>query len=295
MIPSPHHSGRGGARVRLVVVHTAEGARTVEALGRFFQGRTQASSHVGIDDKRIEQYVDYSRAAWTLRSGNPISDNAELCGFASWSRAEWLRHPRMLELAAQWIGERCRARGIPLRRLTPAQVAAGEAGVIGHHDWTVGKKEGSHWDPGPQFPWDLVMAKAGGSPTPGGDEVSYDDAYRAIKDVLNEQFPNPNGNGNETTYGTQLKHGDYRAGWVVEQLGPRLDEVLGLLRPGGLIAVLLGRAAEAGDVDEAELARNIDWPAVSDTLLREVSTATADELDRRERRRLDADTSEATP
>ncbi|MCO1575039.1 N-acetylmuramoyl-L-alanine amidase [Crossiella sp. SN42] len=166
--------------MRLVVIHTAEGARTVESLGRFFQGKTQASSHVGIDDHRVEQYVNYDRAAWTLRSGNPISDNAELCGFAAWDRAEWLRHPRMLELAAAWIAGRCRARGIPLRKLTPAQVAAGEPGVIGHHDWTVGKKEGSHWDPGPQFPWDLVMAKASGSPTHGGFLMALSDHDQAV-------------------------------------------------------------------------------------------------------------------
>ncbi|MCK2242136.1 MULTISPECIES: N-acetylmuramoyl-L-alanine amidase [unclassified Crossiella] len=285
MIASPHHSGRGGARVRLVVVHTAEGARTVEALGRFFQGKTQASSHVGIDDHRIEQYVPYDRAAWTLRSGNPVSDNAELCGFARWDRAEWLRHPRMLDLTAAWIWQRCSARGIPIRKLTPAQVAAGESGVCGHHDWTEGMKEGSHWDPGPHFPWDLVMAKAGDST--GGDDVSYDDAYRAIRDVLNEEFANPNESGRNTTLRQQIAHCDWRADHIVGQLAPPIGEVLGLLRPGGFLAALIARAAENDDVDEAELARNINWGTVSSTLLSELATATANELDRRARVRLD--------
>ena len=35
-MPSPNYSSRGGARVRLIVVHTAEGALTIEALGSFF-------------------------------------------------------------------------------------------------------------------------------------------------------------------------------------------------------------------------------------------------------------------
>jgi hypothetical protein len=179
VILSPFSSARGSAPVRLVVVHTAEGARTVESLGAWFQkATTQASSHAGIDDNRIETFVDYRRAAWTVRSGNTISDNVELCGFAAWSRNEWLNnHPTMLRLTAQWIRERCLARGIPIRKLTPAEVAAGKAGVIGHVDWTQGMKDGSHTDPGPGFPWDHVIALAAGTetattttPLPEGDD-----------------------------------------------------------------------------------------------------------------------------
>lgn len=161
MIASPHHSARRGGPVRLVVVHTAEGARTVESLGAWFRrSDTKASSHAGIDDHRIEHYVPYGRAAWTLRRGNSISDNVELCGFARWTRADWIAHPRMLELCAEWIRDRCAARGVPIRKLTPAQVAAGQAGVCGHHDWTIGMKDGTHTDPGQNFPWDHVLRLA---------------------------------------------------------------------------------------------------------------------------------------
>ncbi|MBP2472734.1 hypothetical protein JOF53_001606 [Crossiella equi] len=220
-------------------MHTAEGARTVESLGRFFQGKTQASSHVGIDDNRIEQYVPYDRAAWTLRSGNPISDNAELCGFAKWTRAEWLRHPRMLEQTAQWIAQRCRARGIPLRKLTPAQVAKGESGVIGHHEWTVGKKDGSHWDPGPQFPWDLVMAKAGGQ--------SGEDELPTPNEVAAATLDMPLGPGADP---------HSLSAFVVSnrENAAKLDELLTLLRPGiegvrhaGQLAALIAQAAESGE------------------------------------------------
>jgi len=167
VIASPNYSQRSGRTPRLVIIHTAEGARTVESLGNFFRSAAvQASSHVGIDDKRIEQYVPYSMAAWTAGGANSISDQAELCGFASWSRQVWLtQHMRMLELTAQWVRERCLARGIPIVKITPKQVAAGSAGVCGHVDWTVGTGEGSHWDPGPQFPWDVVMNLANGGIT----------------------------------------------------------------------------------------------------------------------------------
>lgn len=180
MIPSPNRSWRGSRPVRLIVVHTAEGARTRAALGGYFaRASSQASSHVGIDSDGVEQYVPYSEAAWTLRAGNAISDNAELCAFAAMTREQWLspstvcfRHPqlrrdvyvdepyRLLERTAGWIAERCTARDIPLRKLTPAEVAAGKAGVIGHVDWTLGMRDGSHTDPGEGFPWDVVLELA---------------------------------------------------------------------------------------------------------------------------------------
>src|SRR5690242_9071687 len=134
MISSPNFEPRNGATVRLVVLHTAEGATSAIELGNYFANpAVQASSHVGIDDTGIVSYVDYANAAWTILSANRISDNAELCGFAAWTRDRWLtQHMPMLRLAAQWVRQRCQARGIPIVKLTPAQVAAGQAGVIGH-------------------------------------------------------------------------------------------------------------------------------------------------------------------
>ena len=155
---------RGVRPVSLLAVHTAEGARTAESLGSYFyRPDVQASSHVGIDDTHWLQYVPYNRSAWTLRSGNPISENAELCGFAAWSWDEWMtNHHRMLDLTAEWLAARAQARGIPLAKLTPVQVGANAWGVIGHIDWTLGKHDGTHTDPGRTFPWDYVMEKAGG-------------------------------------------------------------------------------------------------------------------------------------
>lgn len=172
---SPNSSPRGTAPVRLVILHTAEGARTVQELGNYFaQASVQVSSHVGIDDNELEQYVPYEREAWTTLNANPISDNAELCGFAAWTRDQWLNeHMPMLKNAASWVAARCAARNIPIVKLSPAQVAAGKPGVCGHVDWTIGMKNGTHTDPGPGFPWDVVISLAQGGAV-GGDAVAQD-------------------------------------------------------------------------------------------------------------------------
>lgn len=188
---------RGTRAVRLVAVHTAEGARTAASLGSYFaQTSTQASSHVGIDAGATLQYVDYSRSAWTIRSGNPISDNAELCAFAAFSRAQWLNSApvngcanplAILDRTAAWIRSRCLARGIPIRKLTPAQVAAGQAGVIGHVDWTLGMHDGTHTDPGGGFPWDYVINRAnagGGGGSTGGTPTTPPGPTPSSKRIL---------------------------------------------------------------------------------------------------------------
>jgi hypothetical protein len=164
------NQGPAAEEGRLLVIHTAEGARTARALGAWFSQKTaQTSSHDGIDGSTQIGYVDYPQQAWTVRTGNAISENVELCGFAGWPRDQWLStgvvdgvtNPRaMLRRCSRWIAERAAANNIPLRKLTPAQVKAGWSGVIGHVDWTIGMRDGTHSDPGPNFPWDIVIADA---------------------------------------------------------------------------------------------------------------------------------------
>lgn len=165
MIPTDNHSSRGGARVRLVVLHTTEGARDVDDLGAYFQQVDNVSYHAGFDDQRMETYVPYSEASWSIRNGNPISDNAAFCAFSAWPRDEWLRHARMLELGAQWVAERVVARGlpIPIRRLSVAETSAAvrdpdhPGGVIMHRDYTYATGDGTHTDCGDGLPWDVIL------------------------------------------------------------------------------------------------------------------------------------------
>ena len=160
-IPSPNYSSRGGAAVRLIVLHTAEGALTIESLGNFFaSGSSGVSSHAGIDDQlgTIGEYVKRSGKAWTAGNANPVAVQAELCGFASWSRAEWDDHPHMLENCARWIAEEAAAFGLPIVKLSPSSAQGSGRGVCQHDD--LGSWGGGHWDCGGEFPIDSVLARA---------------------------------------------------------------------------------------------------------------------------------------
>ena len=168
-IPSPNYSARGSAPVRLVVLHTAEGATNFRSLGAYFQNPASGvSSHVGIDDERgvVGEYVRPERSAWTGAGANPVAVQAELCAFAQWSTAEWDRHPAMLENVAAWIAEECKRFGLPIVRLTAAQAQSNGRGVCQHVD--LGSWGGGHWDCGPGFPMARVLdlAAKGGAPAP---------------------------------------------------------------------------------------------------------------------------------
>lgn len=166
-LPSPSYSSRGGATPRLLVVHTTEGASTIESLGNWFANPgNQVSSHTGADDKpnTVGEYVKRPQKAWTQGNANPVAVSIELCAWARWSPAEWDAHPNMLANCAAWLAEESAATGIPLVRLNASQAQGSGRGVCGHVD--LGSWGGGHTDPGAGFPWGRVLSGGGGAPSP---------------------------------------------------------------------------------------------------------------------------------
>lgn len=167
-ILSPNFSSRSGNGVRLIVLHTAEGARTYQDLGHFFQGNVQASSHVGTDDTAgvIGEYVRRDNKAWAVSAFNPISVSIEQCAFAAWSRDEWMKHPNLLANTAAWIAEEAAHYGIPIVKLDASQAQGSGRGICQHRD--LGSAGGGHDDCGDGYPIDHVLdlARGGSAPTP---------------------------------------------------------------------------------------------------------------------------------
>jgi hypothetical protein len=148
-------------------------------LGSYFQGNVSASSHVGADDKvnTVGSYVDRSMKAWTQSNFNGSAVSIELCGFASWSTAEWNNHPNMLDNCAKWIAEEAAHFGIPITRLNASQAQGSGRGVCQHVD--LGAGGGGHHDCGSGFPMDRVldMARGGGSTPPLPEDTMAVAAY----------------------------------------------------------------------------------------------------------------------
>lgn len=147
--------------VNILVVHSAEGATDEVGLGAFFKRTKAGSSNCGIgQDGGYALYVRYADTAWANPPLNQESDNVELCGFAKWTRAQWLAHMPMLETLARWLAWRCAVRRIPIVLLTAADVKAGKPGIVDHRVLNAALHASDHWDVGYHFPWDVVIARA---------------------------------------------------------------------------------------------------------------------------------------
>ena len=166
-MPSPNYREVRRGSPRLLVLHTTEGAKTIQSLGNFFSNpAAEASSHGGADDtpKTIGVYVQRDDVAWTQADFNDESIALEICAFARWPTSEWDKHPVMLDNIARWLAEEAEHFGIPLRRLSPDQAQSNGMGVCEHVD--LGPRGGGHHDCGTGFPIDRVIAAARGETEP---------------------------------------------------------------------------------------------------------------------------------
>jgi len=136
-VPSPNSSSRGGARVRLVVVHDTEGSYA-GAVSWFTQVRSQVSAHLVMreDGAEATQMVPLSEKAWHVCNLNPVAIGIEGAGVEAqgFSGAWWSGMANIVAWLLHRYGVACRW----------ASGGEGE-GFCSHHD--LGASGGGHNDP----------------------------------------------------------------------------------------------------------------------------------------------------
>jgi N-acetylmuramoyl-L-alanine amidase CwlA len=161
--PPAHDSGSGNKPIKRIVIHCTAGSDGKGAMGTanyFKQQAAGGSAHYVIDSDEVLQTAYDSVVCWHAPP-NTHSLGVEMCcsladkGKGHWGRAD---HVSMMKLTATLVAQLCLAYGIPAKRLTVAQVKAGQEGICGHVDVSDAFKQSSHWDPGPYFPWAVFMA-----------------------------------------------------------------------------------------------------------------------------------------
>jgi hypothetical protein len=180
-IPSPNFtSGRPSSRI--LCCHTSEGSQSFRSLGNFLsQSSSQVSYHAGFDDTsatQIGEYVKPPNTSWSAMAANSYAEHGCCCtpsgASSGWSRQTWLGHDTMLRACGAWIGEEAARYQVPIVKIGADDIVAGRSGVCGHGDVSAAGAGGSHTDPGPAFPWDVVLAYALGGkpfPEPAGDDL----------------------------------------------------------------------------------------------------------------------------
>jgi hypothetical protein len=162
-----YHKGRRAA-VRVVVIHDMEAPEkttTAENIAAYFAGAgaPEASAHDCIDNDSVVPCVRDDDEAWAAPGANRDGIQLELAGYAKQTLDEWLDAygRQLLDNAAQRTAQRCKTYGLPVRRLSVAQVKDGATkGICGHVDVTKAFPAlgTGHTDPGSGFPWSYFLA-----------------------------------------------------------------------------------------------------------------------------------------
>ncbi len=162
-----HHSGnRALSSVHLIVLHDMEVTAynaAAESVGRYFEmAASGGSTHYGIDDDSIQQYLELTIIPWGAPYANTQGVHIEQMGAASWSTAEWKSKAKgTLDRSAWLVAYLSKKLSIPIRTLTDAQVKAGSKGVTTHKQVTRAYGVyGGHTDPGENYPMAFVLALA---------------------------------------------------------------------------------------------------------------------------------------
>jgi hypothetical protein len=136
----------------MVVIHVTDNTASDESEAHYAEHRSdEVSAHFYNDGDSVIQALDTDVIAYGCFSeGNSRSVQFELVGL------DWDHDPpgpgaasdaTMLRIAPI-VARVCRQYGIPIRKVSPAELHAGVAGICGHADVTLAWGQGDHMDPG---------------------------------------------------------------------------------------------------------------------------------------------------
>ena len=169
--------------VRLIVLHTMEVPCTDQATRAVMVGfqdtSRHASAHYGVGPGLTLSGVPETATAWATPGANADGIQIEQAGYSGKESGtpagtDWTSGPGAAVVArtAALMRDLCARWNIPRRHLTDAQLAAGEAGIIGHVQASR-VYGGTHWDPGDTYPWEQITGSNQTTTTPTPEEPMY--------------------------------------------------------------------------------------------------------------------------
>lgn len=192
--PSTKFGGRGvpamkdrTKKIQAIMLHATDGSERMNSahgvcawwdVTKYKDAKTgevktkpRGEAHFVCDPGQVICYAPASRNVPHGNAGSGWSIGVEITGLAKQTREEWLDHLSRgaLTFAAQLCADLCIVYGLEVRRLTPDEIKAINAGTdttttgfVLHSDMRDVLKSGTHWDPGPHFPLlDFMIAVLG--------------------------------------------------------------------------------------------------------------------------------------
>lgn len=184
-VQARNHGGTQTTVTRLVIHGTVTpcGNGWARRVADDFHTTTRdASAHYVIDPGEIVQCLTESTVGYHAPP-NTGSLGFELCDPQTGSSARWrdADHEAMLRRAAALVRARAKHWGVPLVKLTAADLKAGRRGICGHADVSAAFHLTDHTDPGSGFPWAHFMDLVKGEE----DDMPYTEAQ--LRKIVREE------------------------------------------------------------------------------------------------------------
>lgn len=160
--PVAHSSGTGNLPINRIVIHYTAGNDGYGAQGtaRYFRDpNASGSAHYITDSDESIQCAHDNVVCWHAPP-NTHSLGIEMeCSGANGAKGHWVlaSHIAMMHRTALLTAQKCLQYGVPVVKLSVADLRAGKRGVCGHVDVSLAFGQSTHTDPGPYFPWVQFM------------------------------------------------------------------------------------------------------------------------------------------
>lgn len=150
-----------------ICIHTTENpiGTPAENVANYQINTETGSYHVLVDNTTNDNInsIRENTDDWMTWSagpkGNQIALHISFVAYSRCTREEWLAADRMLNEGADAVAYWVKRYGFPVVKINGADLLAGRRGVFGHADVSAAWREVDHTDPGPNFPWDVFLAK----------------------------------------------------------------------------------------------------------------------------------------
>lgn len=241
---------RNTANLKWVVLHTTENAAGTPAMNIIqYQNNTRSGSYNIITDTHGNsvRHNDDNYSPWSVAGtrGDYEGLHVSMAFRAGSTRAQWLAQDALLEETARIVAGWCKSYGIPVKRLTQAELRANQKGIIDHNDCSKVFGRTDHWDVGPNFPWDIFLQKVNRHITPPAAPPTApkpdtpkppkeDEMLERLHKLFTDKHKTLVKNG---TFATTLGHfillidaATYRTERKVDHLNAKLDELLESLK-----------------------------------------------------------------
>lgn len=157
---------RGRSDIDVIVIHTMEFPEVPDAaerVARYFQTTDrEVSAHYNVDNNSVIQCVREDDVAYAAPGNNWNGIQIEQSGFARQTSADWndAYSKALLERTARLIAEISKRYAIPIVPLDASDLRADRRGVTTHVAVSRAWGRSDHTDPGPNYPFGKVLARA---------------------------------------------------------------------------------------------------------------------------------------